>query len=330
MDVREWHPASAPDGEVEGVLRALNAVFAADLSDDPPWQLTSFREYLAVTMPGERRVCWLALDGSEVVGYASVLLLGDIGVLELLVRPEARRRGVGARLLASAVRCADQEAFGALGVEVVGGTPAAGFFEANGFQCAYVEVRCLLRLAAVDWTRMTGMAGRVAAGYRIEYHRDGLPEPMHEAYAEAKASVRVSPVADLELRPSSYDAERLQASIATLRARGMTPHVVIAIDERTDTIAGLTEVVVPGHRPTRADQYDTIVVPAHRGYGIGRAIKARMLTELRSAEPQLCDVQTWNAMGNEPMREVNNELGFRPDRQWYEYDADVIELMRRL
>ena len=83
-------------------------------------------------------------------------------------------------------------------------------------------------------------------------------------------------------------------------------------------------------RPTRADQYDTIVVPAHRGYGIGRAIKARMLFELRAAEPNLVDVQTWNAVENEPLLRVNAEMGFLPDREWREYEVDVADLLVRL
>jgi GNAT superfamily N-acetyltransferase len=73
-----------------------------------------------------------------------------------------------------------------------------------------------------------------------------------------------------------------------------------------------------------------MVVPAHRGYGLGRALKARMLFELRSAEPRMTEVQTWNAFENEPLIKVNSELGFQPDRHWYEYDADVAELIRRL
>ena len=58
--VREWDPRTAPSVEIEAVLSSLNAALAADLPDDPPWRIDSFREYLAVTMPGERRICWIA------------------------------------------------------------------------------------------------------------------------------------------------------------------------------------------------------------------------------------------------------------------------------
>jgi GNAT superfamily N-acetyltransferase len=328
--VREWDPATAPTDEISALVHVLNLAVAADLPADPPWRETLFREYLAVTMPGERRATWIAADGAQILGYASVLLLGDIGVLELIVRPDARRGGVGTRLLAAAARRAHEEAFESLGIEVVGGTPAGGFFEAHGFRCAFEETRNILDLSTVDWPQLGEMARGIGSGYRIEFHPGGPPARLFQAYAAAKATLRAGPATDLELRPGSYDAERLRLSLATLRARGLEPYVVLAVHERSGAVAGLTEVVVPAQRPTRADQYDTVVVPAHRGYGIGRALKARMLIELRSAQPQLVDVQTWNALENEPMLRVNAELGFKLDRQWREYEAEVPELLRRL
>ncbi|GGM57034.1 GNAT family N-acetyltransferase [Dactylosporangium sucinum] len=329
--MREWDPAAAPEAEIETVLRALNEIVAVDVPEDPPWRITRFREYLAVTMPGERRTSWLAEgDDGEILGHASLLALEEIGVLELSVVPAARRGRVGTALLAAVARRAAEEGFESVGVEVIGGTPAVKFFEEHGFECAFIEMRNRLDLGGVDWLRLGEMAAGIGAGYRVEYHPGGPPESHYAAYAAAKEAARAAVVEDLELRPSSYDAERLRASLATLHARGLKPYIVLAVHEATDEIAGLTEVVVPAQRPTRADQYDTIEVPSHRGYGISRAIKARMLFELRAAEPGLLDVQTWNALENEPLLQVNAELGFKPDREWREYEADVVDLLRRL
>jgi GNAT superfamily N-acetyltransferase len=330
VEVREWDPAAAPADEIEAGLRTLNMVLASDVPEDPPWRVDAFREYLAVTMPDERRVCWLAGDGADIVGYVSILLVGGIAVLELLVRPDARRGGVGRELLRTAAKRVESEGLESIGVEVVGGTPAADFFEAHGFRCAFIEMRNVLDLTTVDWLRLGALAKGVGSGYTIEYHPGGPPEDMLDEYARAKASGRANPAYDLELRPSSYDSDRLRASLATLHARGLKPYIVLAVHDQSGTVAGLTEVVVPAQRPTRADQYDTIVVQTHRGYGLSRALKARMLFELRAAEPQLLDVQTWNAVGYESMRRVNAELGFRPDRQWREYEVDVDELLLHL
>ncbi len=322
----------APEAEVAAVVELINAALAVDMPADPPWNASGYRDYLTATMPGERRVCWTVPGpaGGPLRGYATLLLMDDIGVFELVVHPAYRRRGVGGALLLAAARHADDEGIPSLGVEVVGDTPAVPFYQVHGFRWAYAEMRNVLDLSSVDWFKLGEMARGIGSGYRIEYHPGGPPESLLAAYASAKESTRDDGDGDLDLRPSSYEPERLRASLATLHARGLKVYIVLAVHEKTDEVAGLTELVVPRQRPTRADQYDTIVVPEHRGYGLGRAMKARMLFEVRAAEPCLTEVQTWHDSEKEPMLKVNAELGFRPDREWREYEADVAELLQRL
>jgi len=316
-------------------VETLNAVLAAELPDDPPWQDVMVREYLAETMPGERRISWVAEDDrlpegeSRVFGHVSILLLGDIGVLEVLVHPDLRRRGLGEQLVAVAARRAYLEGFSSIGVEVIGGTAAIGFYESLGFEQEYVETRSVLTLAKLDWEALGKMAAGISPGYRVEYHPGGPPDELIEAYAQSKLEAQ-SDDDELDLAPRSSDPQRLRESLETLHRRGLKPYIVLAIHEATGVVAGLTEVVVPAQHPERADQYDTIVVRDHRGYGIDRAIKARMLFELRTAEPGLLEVQTWNAQHNESMLKVNAELGFLPDRDWFEYGADVAQLVQTL
>ena len=329
--MREWDPAKASHEQIESLVAALNEVLAADLPGDPPWQTTGMREYLTELMPGERRICWLASDSADgsgpPLGHASLQLLGDIGVVDVVTHPSARRKGIGRALLHAVVRRAYEDGVASIGVEAVGGTPAVKFWESLGFRCAYVEMRSILTLADVEQPLLEAMSATVPDGYRVEFHPGGLPDSLLESYAAAKAS-RGEP-SDLELRPSSYDAHRLADSLDTLNRRGMKPYLVLAVHESSGEVAALTELVVPIQHPTRADQYDTIVVPAHQGLGLERAIKARMLLEIRTAEPKLAEVQTWNALENDPMADVNAELGFRPDREWREYEADVFDLIRQ-
>ncbi|MGC4803907.1 GNAT family N-acetyltransferase [Micromonospora sp. DT233] len=335
MKLREWDARTASSAEIASLLGTLNAALAADLPQDPPWRDSHLREYFSEVMPGERRISWVAEADStsegapgQILGHVQVLLLGDIGVLEVLVHPTARRTGLGRELVRTAARRVYQEGFRSIGVEVVGDTAGVGFYEALGFTREYVETRSVLDLATVDWSALTGMAAGVDAGYRVRFCPGGPPDGLIEAYTRAKAEARDSD--DGELRPSSYDPQRLRDSLDTLHRRGLRPYIVLATHDGTGEVAGLTEVVVPTQHPTRADQYDTIVAQAHQGYGIDRAIKARMLLELRSAEPALTEVQTWNAQANEAMLKVNAELGYRPDREWSEYSVDVAELVHRL
>ncbi|WP_203838177.1 GNAT family N-acetyltransferase [Winogradskya humida] len=336
MRVREWDPRSASDEEIRSLVETLNRVLATDLPDDPPWQEIQVREYLAETMPGERRISWVAEDDrlpegeSQVFGHVTLLLLGNAGVLEVLVHPNLRRRGLGQQLVAVAARRAYLEGFSSISVEAIGGTSAIAFYESMSFSKDYVETRSVLNLSSVDWSSLSAMANGISPGYRVEYHPGGPSQPLLEAYAQAKLEAQDGDENDPDSRPSSADPQRLRDSLDTLHRRGLKPYVVLAIHEETGEVAGLTELVVPAQHPERADQYDTIVVRKHRGYGIDRAIKARMLFELRTAEPTLRQVQTWNAQHNESMLKVNAELGFQSDRDWYEYAADVAQLVQRL
>lgn len=330
MIVREWNARTASSGELQSLIDMFNAVLRVDLPDDPLWRVDQLREYLSETMPGERRIAWLADDKEgRIIGYINILLLGDTGIVELAVHPSHRRRGIGRRLLATAAQRVYHEGVSMLKVEVIGGTPAVPFYESLGFTQQFVEMRSVLRLASVDWSALDEMVRGVAPGYRIEFYPGGPSDStVIEAYARAKAS-RASEEPDSE-HPTAYEPEQLRESLTCLHRRGMKPYVVLAIHEGSGEVAGLTEVVVPAQHPTRADQYDTIVTERHRGYGIDRAIKARMLFELRSAEPQLTEVQTWNAPDNESMLKVNAELGYQPDREWFEFGAEVAPVVHRL
>ena len=312
-------------------MRAHNEVLAADLPDDPPWGDERLREFLAAKMPGERRLTWLVEDDDgTVLAYGRLLVLSDLGVLEMFVVPRLRGQGIGPALLKLVAERAAAENVNSLGIEVAGDTAAGRFYQTQGFTHVYTEMRSILSLPNVDWDHIAEMAAGLVQGYRVEMYAGALPDELLPAYAETKQVRRTDPTGEMDLRPSSYDTDRLNASLRYLNARGLRPYIVVAIHERSQKVAGLTELVVPAQHPTRADQYDTVIMPIHNGYGLARAIKARMLLELRMAEPQLREVQTWHATERETLQAVNKELGFRPDREWREYEVDTADLAARL
>ena len=149
-------------------METVNAVLAVDLPDDPPWQDVQVREYLAETVPGERRICWVAEDDrlpegeSEIFAHVSILLLGDIGVLEVMVKPSLRRRGLGRELVAVAVRRAYLEGFSSIGVEAIGGTPAMPFAMAfSAFQSTLDSDRTL-RVSTYSFSKPTDSRNAMA------------------------------------------------------------------------------------------------------------------------------------------------------------------------
>lgn len=335
MQITEFTPTEASAADLEQWREVLNAMTAEDMPDEPRWSNDRLREYLSITLPGERRIAFAArTDDGRMVGHANLLLFGGefahTGIFEIFVRPGQRGSGVGRRLLHELAKRAHDEGRTTIGVEVIATTPAVGFYDRLGFERAVVENRNVLKLANVDWDAVEDMAGRIAAGYRLEYYTGELPDELMERYAATKVHLKAEPAYNIGSWRGSADAQRLRDSLATLAARGLRTHIVVAISEAKEMVVGLTELVVAAQRPTRGDQYDTVVAPEHSSYGLGMAMKARVLCQLRDAEPQLRDVQTWTAMDADPMAHVDAALGFRNDVQWYEYETEVPALLDRL
>lgn len=335
MQVTQFDAVTASDDQLAQWLEVLNAMTEADMPNEPRWRLDRFREYLTVTMPGERRIAYTAVDDDgRMAGNANLLLFGGeydkTGVFEIFMHPDKRGRGVARRMLATIAERAYEEGRDTIGVEVIASTPAVGFYDRLGFSRAVVENRHLLSMTEVDWDRIETSAKKVGAGYRLEYYEGGLPDDLLERYAATKAHMKTDPADVAGSWRGSADAQRLRDSLSTLAQRGMRTHVVVALAGPMDKVVGLTELVVAAQRPTRADQYDTVVALGHRSYGLGMAMKARMLCELRDREPQLNDVQTWTLLDGDPEAFVDTELGFSNDVQWFEYEASVPDLLERL
>ncbi|MEV7771795.1 GNAT family N-acetyltransferase [Kitasatospora sp. NPDC086791] len=109
---------------------------------------------------------------------------------------------------------------------------------------------------------------------------------------------------------------------AVVADRGDTLLIVAAVHD-DGTMAGYTEIVLPHGASPRAQQYDTAVVPAHRGSGLGLWAKAAMVRRLRAEHPGVAEIETDNAHDNVHMVAVNHALGFRSCRRTHEFQLDV-------
>ena len=90
---------------------------------------------------------------------------------------------------------------------------------------------------------------------------------------------------------------------------------------REGVAVGYTEILVNRHDPEILTQDDTLVDRAHRGRGIGRALKLANLENLRQV-PEAAEarwIQTYTALDNAPMLALNRALGFR--------EADVLSIL---
>jgi hypothetical protein len=103
-------------------------------------------------------------------------------------------------------------------------------------------------------------------------------------------------------------------------ARRNRAYTSAARHDASGVVVGTTTLVVSDGVDDSAGQFQTIVEPAHRGHRLGLLLKVANLRFLQQHEPAVTSVDTWNADSNAPMLQVNVAMGFRPVRQWAEWE----------
>ncbi|MBE1535953.1 GNAT family N-acetyltransferase [Actinomadura algeriensis] len=321
--IRQWH----------GVLAAVHA-------DDPAAEPAPEPDQTAARLlgggPAGRQRLWaVPAGGPGGAGFAAVaalLLPGDPwtgrpGEIDIRVRPEHRRRGLGRRLLAAAAGGLRADGRGSVIAQVLAGTPAVPFLESHGFECVLTLRGMVLDLEEVPAERVDRLVDAGPAGYRLVRWRGVVPDGRAAALARAKTAM-----ADLaEYEGAPWDAARVREMAELVAKRGDDLYTVAAVTgdpgrDGGEAIAGFTEMVVPSGAAGRAAQYDTAVVPEHRGRRIGIWVKAAMLRWLAAERPEVREIETDNAGDNSHMIAVNEELGFRVERESMEYQAAAAAL----
>ena len=301
--VRELDATTAPAHELEAV-HALEAACAADDVLFTTAEAIAFMR--AVPSLGERRR-WVAEDDGAIVGAAVLFRApGSASAwFDVLVAPDARRRGIGRALFAEARAAAPDCVL--LGEHA---TPeGAAFARAVGAVADVRRVRSVLDLPSASLP-----PAAPPAGYRLRSWVGAAPDDLLESYARARNAIADAPLADGE-DETAWDAARVRDLEATLAQRRRQSRVTVALDAAGEVVAFTDLRVSPP--PTRyALTDDTAVVAAHRRRGLARAVKTESLASLRADRPDVGLVATTNAEDNDAILALNTQLGFRPSSVW--------------
>lgn len=256
-----------------------------------------------------------APDGSY-AGVASLLLHTDPGnertasLDTLAVRPTARGRGIGAALW-EAVRAE---------LTAGGRTSVATELELGGAGERFAAARGFANVLPITWyvqdTALPRPDGELPGGHTFAAWEGVVPDHLAEASALAHGAMEDAPGGAMDEAPPVWDADKVRAAAQVVHDRGGRILTVAALDTRggAESVAAYTEVVLRDPSDARALQYDTVVVPAHRGRGLGRAVKLRMLRELARRQPHVRWIGTTVADENGPMLAVNEALGYARER----------------
>ncbi|MCC3780025.1 GNAT family N-acetyltransferase, partial [Streptomyces sp. UNOB3_S3] len=225
----------------------------------------------------------------------------------LAVRPELRNRGIGTRLWQEVRAILEREQRAAVGIQAEIGGAGEKFALAHGFVCAIPLVMYVQRVAEVAEEPV------LPEGYRFIEWEGAVPEEYAAPFATVRDAMSDSPWGDFEEERPRWDAARSRAVQQLVVDRGGEMLTVVAVAP-DGSFAGYTELVRRSPDGARAMQYGTAVAAAHRGLGLGRAVKLRMLRLVGEGRTPVREVATTVADDNGPMRAVNKLLGYRPER----------------
>ncbi|MEU8580931.1 GNAT family N-acetyltransferase [Streptomyces abikoensis] len=304
------------ESEIDGWHAVIAAAHAHDLPAVPAPGRVETAGVLCVT-DGDSRYVRLAVPG-EGGSYAGVvsLRLFDEGanrktawIEHLVVRPELRNRGLGKRLWQEVRAILERERRGAVGAQIEIGGAGETFALAHGF------VRALpLVMYVQDVTEEAAAEEPVLPeGYRFVEWEGAVPEEFAEPFAAVRDAMSDSPWGDFEEERPRWDAARSRAFQQLVVDRGGDMLTVAAVAP-DGSFAGYTELVRRSPDGARATQYGTAVAAGHRGLGLGRAVKLRMLRLVREGRMPVREIVTGVSDDNGPMRAVNKLLGYRPER----------------
>lgn len=319
MDVRELDPTD--EAELRRFWEVGRDASIASRPYDlwPAWEAA--RLQVLVPRPTRDLACFVALEGEEVVGAASVALpMADnthLADLEVAVAPPHQRRGVGSALLvrledharARGRRTALLEGYAPLDSD----SPALAFGRAHDYAPAIEDGLKVLDLRSTEpgWAALEQQAAPLAADYELVGWHDTVP-PEHVAGICHVNTVfnSLAPLGDLDLEEEVWDEARVRTDEEHDRRTGRTVTATAALAP-DGSMAALTEIVLSRWSPHRASQSGTLVLPGHRGHRLGLMTKLANQRALLRRFPECRLVVTGNASTNAPMNRVNDQLGFR-------------------
>lgn len=194
--------------------------------------------------------------------------------------------------------------------------PARAFAEARGFSLDILDAQRELLLPAALPPLV------VADGYTLHSWRGPCPEEWLVSYAELRRLlVQEAPSGDAGLENEHWDAARVRRDEEDLvRARRV---MQVTVAQASDgELAGHTQLSFPGDSD-EVYQWDTLVLPSHRGHALGLALKVHAMHAAADLLEGRRRIHTYNAASNRHMIAVNEAMGFRQVAWLGEYVREI-------
>ena len=305
-----------------------------DFVYDPADQLAWYGE-----SPFRLRMLYLArLDGDPAGRLLVTVPLDENATtaeVEVQVIPPARRHGIGTALLRLGedlvgdagrvdISTFTEHVLADLRPDAPRLTPESGplglpaeddsvrFALASGYRLGQVEQVSRLALPIPD--RVAASLQREvdahAQDYRIVTWWQRCPDELVDSYAAARARMVIDvPHDGIAVDTERWDAVRVREQEQRWMDAGEPPLVAAAVHTEFGEVVAYTILLV-AQGSKKVEQWDTLVVAAHRGHRLGLAVKLANLRALADVAPAVERILTWNAGENSPILAINERMGF--------------------
>ena len=307
----------------ESFLRELAAYYAVldaeEMPGDPP---TPFEARIAdwrnvsVHYPVFR---WVLRDEDRICAVAVAAFDRDQnlanGYGRVHVHPAMRGRGHARAIAGPMFDLLEGQGRTRFDTMIENDAPAETLAGALGLKSVYQEKRSRLDVAELDMGLMDAWIERSrerASDYELVYCQSPLPEAAVQSFCDLALVMNSAPREDFEeedevLTPAAW--RELESHVIDSKCQ---LHNLIAVHKPTGDFVGYTQIKTQDLQPDLAWNWDTAVDSRHRNKGLGRWLKAMLIQRVVGAYPDLERVDTFNAGSNEPMLEINLEMGFEP------------------
>jgi mycothiol synthase len=313
----------ASPADYAAVNAHLNRMRRERLPDDPPITLDETIQELK-NIPSYVDVkIWCAWDEAHATvlaeGIVQMLLTAEnrhLASMTIGVHPEYRRLGVARQLLALLTPAARESNRRLLLGQTYDTVPAGeAFMTRLGAQKGLVGHVNQLRIADVDRQLLEtwlGQGGNNSAEFELGLWEGPYPDDQLPAIAGLIELTNQQPFGDLEVEDMHLTPAQIRQQEQALFSRGNQRWTYYVIERSTGQFAGYTETTWNPNRPEILEQDMTGVFPQYRNRGLGKWMKAAMLTRVITGRPLVKFVRTGNADTNAAMLNINDQLGFKP------------------
>jgi len=334
--IEELALADLAPADLAAAVGLLRRIDQERVPEDPVKPDDVYARQITAAPPHARLFFWGARADGVLVGGAYLLLPDQdnvhLGWTGVLVVPDARRRGIGRKLLRTVAERAAVDGRAVLVGDTSDRLPSGAAFARavsadRGLETHtnQLDVRALKPELIHRWIEASRSK---AAGYHTAWvDWANADDTTIGQVAQAYEAMNDMPKGDIAFEAEHWDVARTRDRYAFFVNMGFEVWTAVAIHDATAAGVGFTEINLTPQVPEIVQQQGTAVTPAHRGHALGMWLKAAVLERLVRERPKAQFIRTGNADVNEAMLRINTKLGFRAAWSTTIWQAEIATLL---